>query len=246
MMIILSLLRLGQGEGTGTPAVADLAGVPNLFGVCVYCFMNHHTLPSIITPIKNKSRLSAMLAGNYTIILVLYSILSFTAVFAFQNISDLYTLNFRPHACDTATDVVPIQYFLALFPVFTFSTTFPLIAITLRNNLIALITPKSGHLNSVIEKLACPLLVLLPPVAVAMVTNQVEFLVGVTGSYAGAGIQYIIPAALVLLARRDILALGHEYKHMSPFTHVGWIYLVFGWAIVCIGFVTANHLIAVK
>jgi len=33
------------------------------------------------------------------------------------------------------TNVVPIRYFLGLFPVFALSTNFPIISVTLRNNL---------------------------------------------------------------------------------------------------------------
>ena len=38
---------------------------------------------------------------------------------------------------------------------------------------------------------------LVPPTCVAMTTHSLEFLVGITWSYAGAGIQYIVAAALV-------------------------------------------------
>uniref|UniRef100_A0A0B7AHL8 Amino acid transporter transmembrane domain-containing protein n=1 Tax=Arion vulgaris TaxID=1028688 RepID=A0A0B7AHL8_9EUPU len=81
MMIILTCIRLAEGKGQGNPVVADISGVPNLFGVCVYSFMCHHSLPSLITPIKNKSRLLPILAGNYSMILVFYLVLSFTAVY---------------------------------------------------------------------------------------------------------------------------------------------------------------------
>ena len=47
-----------------------------------------------------------------------------------------------------------------------------------------------------------PLLALVPPVGVAFATNSLELLVGITGSYAGAGIQYIVPAFLVFFARK--------------------------------------------
>ena len=245
-MIILTSVRLGQGKGTGSPAVADISGVPNLFGVCVYSFMCHHSLPSLITPIKNKSGLLSVLAGNYTMILLFYLLLSFTAVYTFSDISDLYTLNFRPHMCNPATDIVPIQYFLALFPVFTLSTSFPIIGITLRNNIIAALSPRIGHLNKTIEKIECPLLALLPPVAVALATNKVEVLVGITGSYAGAAIQYVIPATLVWLARKDILAIGQNYIHRSPFAHIAWVIVVICWAFLCIAFVTVNHIITGK
>ena len=41
-----------------------------------------------------------------------------------------------------------------------------------------------------------------PPVTLAAFTDDLETLVGITGSYAGAGIQYIVPAALVFHARQ--------------------------------------------
>jgi amino acid permease len=244
MMIILTSIRLGQGKGQGNPVVGNIAGVPNLFGVCVYSFMCHHSLPSLITPIKNKSRLLPILGGNYSLILVFYLVLSFTAVFSIKDIEDLYTLNFRPHDKEPVTDIVPIQYFLALFPVFTLSTSFPIISITLRNNLTAMFTPRNGHLPWYIPKIVCPLLVLIPPVAVAIGTNKIEFLVGITGSYAGTGIQYVIPAVLVMLARKDILAAGGGYIHRSPFSHKGWVILTLVWSCICVIFVTVNYIIS--
>lgn len=244
MMITLTCIRLAKGQGQGHPVVADIAGVPNLFGVCVYSFMCHHSLPSLITPIRDKSRLLPSLAGNYSLILVFYLVLSFTAVFAISDIQDLYTLNFRPHGTEPVTTIVPIQYFLALFPVFTLSTSFPIISITLRNNLTAMMTPRQGHLPWYVPKVICPLLVLIPPVAVAIGTNKVEVLVGITGSYAGAGIQYVIPAVLVLLARRDLLAVGGGYLHRSPFSHQAWVIVTLIWACICVTFVTVNYIIS--
>ncbi|BFZ18134.1 hypothetical protein BsWGS_21173 [Bradybaena similaris] len=246
MMITLTCIRLAEGKGQGHPVVADIAGVPNLFGVCVYSFMCHHSLPSLITPIRNKSHLLPSLAGNYSLILVFYLVLSFTAVFAFSDIQDLYTLNFRPHGTEPepVTTEVPIQYFLVLFPVFTLSTSFPIVSITLRNNLAAMLTPRQGHLPWYVPKVICPLLVLIPPVAVAIGTNKVEVLVGITGSYAGAGIQYVIPAVLVLLARRDVLAVGGGYLHRSPFSHRAWVIMTLIWAGICVTFVTVNYFIS--
>ena len=47
-MVALAIVRLSKNL-RGYPPVADLAGVPNLFGVCVYSFMCHHSLPSLGT-----------------------------------------------------------------------------------------------------------------------------------------------------------------------------------------------------
>jgi len=46
VMIALACIRLEKGY-IYQPPVSDFAGVPNLFGVCVYSFMCHHSLPSL-------------------------------------------------------------------------------------------------------------------------------------------------------------------------------------------------------
>ena len=46
VMITLAGLRLSKGK-IFNPPVSDFSGVPNLFGVCVYSFMCHHSLPSL-------------------------------------------------------------------------------------------------------------------------------------------------------------------------------------------------------
>jgi hypothetical protein len=48
--------------------------------------MCHHSLPSLVTPIKNKSRLTGVLGADYTLILIFYAILSFTGVFTFAKV----------------------------------------------------------------------------------------------------------------------------------------------------------------
>ena len=75
VMIVLACLRLGKGEGQGRPAVANIDGVPSLFGVCVYSFMCHHSLPSMVTPIRNKSKLFGVMLADYGTILAFYLVL---------------------------------------------------------------------------------------------------------------------------------------------------------------------------
>ena len=74
-----------------------------------------------------------------------------------------------------------------------------------------------------------PLLALVPPTAIALATHSLEFLVGITGSYAGAGIQYIVPAALVYQARIQAgssLGVGVTNHYKSPFKHTMWVWFV--------------------
>ena len=65
-------------------------------------------------------------------------------------------------------------------------------AITLSNNLKSLFLTEGRRYSYWTRTLLFPLLALGPPTAVAMTTHSLEFLVGITGSYAGAGIQYVV------------------------------------------------------
>ena len=92
-----------------------------------------------------------------------------------------------------------------------------------------------------------PLLALLPPVGVAFATNSLEFLVGITGSYAGAGIQYVFPALLVYFGRkrtREAIGIGVRNQHGSSFGSNWWVLFVNLWAVTCVVLVTYNHIAA--
>lgn len=274
-MIVLCAMALIGGRGQGHPPMASFAGLPALFGVCVYSFMCHHSLPSLVTPWRDKRRLFPLLAADYLLILGFYTLLSFTGIFTFPRLHDMYTLDFQPNSgTDSIIPHIPVlQYFLSLFPVFTLSTNFPIIAITLRNNLRSLFLreePSRQHRSNsllsssssstagaappakpschqiLVERFFFPLLALLPPILVALATESVEFLVGFTGSYAGAVIQYIIPVALVHRARKQVLealGLGVKNQHASPFRHGAWLVFVLVWAVACVTLVTVNHIL---
>lgn len=233
--MIGSAIRSLLEEGVqGHPPPAALAGVPALFGACVYSFMCHHSLPSLLTPISNKSRLCSALAADYILVASFYLLLALTGIFAFAHLEDLYTLVFwRPGQV--------MGYFLALFPVFTLSTSFPVVAVTLRSNLEALF-PNCG--SCLLRRCIFPFLAILPPTAVAMSTSDLSILVGITGTYAGAGVQYIIPALLVGCARkgsRRILGMSSsESKFASPFKGNIWLGFILIWAVACVVLVTVN------
>lgn len=242
IMIVLALVRIGRGHGEGHPPLASLSGVRNLFGVCVYSFMCQHSLPSLITPVSSKRHLTRLVFLDYVLILAFYGLLSFTAIFSFRGDSllDMYTLNFA--SCDIV-GVAAVRFFLGLFPVFTISTNFPIIAVTLRNNWKTLFHREGGTYPWVVDRVVFPTITLLPPVLVAFCTHDLESLVGITGAYAGTGIQYVIPAFLVYHCRKDsqlAFGPGAVNKHRSPFHHTFWVGFVLLWAFSCFFFVTAN------
>jgi len=180
-MIILAIIRLSKDEGEGSPPVVNMNGMTNFFGACVYAFMCHHSLPQLATPVRNKSTIYRLFGLDYLLILVFYILICFTAVFTFADIQDLYTLNFGPEEASSTTNpitkCVVVQYFLALFPVFTLSTSFPIIGITLRNNLktlFMLIFNVDTQFPWLVDRLGFPLLTVIIPFAVAFATTSVQ------------------------------------------------------------------------
>lgn len=235
LMISLAISRIVDPTKLhGSPALAVPSGLPALFGSCVYSFMCHHSLPGLITPVSDKSKLNTHLAIDYVSILLFYLTLSLTAVFAFPEPKDLYTLDFEPTGSKLS---ILFGIFLTSFPVLTLTTSFPIIAVTLRSNIQAMFSFCEWWF---LRALFVPLLTVIPPVLIAMTTENMETLVGVTGSYAGVIIQYIIPASLILVGRKSIPeALSNQpLQYKSPFQSAVWPFLVMLWAFITVILVT--------
>jgi len=77
-------MRIANGHSV-TPVVADISAVPNLFGVAVYSFMCQHSLPALLTPISQKSKLTSMFVGDFVVVLTFYMLLCLTAAFCFDH-----------------------------------------------------------------------------------------------------------------------------------------------------------------
>ncbi|XP_054164574.1 transmembrane protein 104-like isoform X2 [Oppia nitens] len=263
-MTIIALIALSSGKANARPSTFTFSGIPNLFGVCVYSFMCHHSLPSLVTPVTDKRRIFRYILCDYTLILGFYCLLSFTGIFAFNHLQDIYTLNFEVPQCSSGSEEVikpvpVLDYFLPLFPVFTLSSSFPIIAITMQNNLRTLYTgcfPQNRLNQSFIgRRLLFPLIAIVPPMIIAFATEDLQILVGIVGSYAGAGIQYVFPALLVYFGRRRLLGGGGDgdaaagfgtggmTRIVSPFGHKLWVVLVLIWSVICIILVTVDHVI---
>lgn len=250
-MISIAIYYLITNGPVGHPVAADITGLPSLFGTCVYSFMCHHSLPSLLTPISNKKHIKTLMSTDYILISTFYLLLAITGIFAFKHLEDLYTLNFVPNSDQKSIFLECIDYFLTLFPVFTLSASFPIIAITLRNNLQTLFLDMSRYesYNLFQRRLIFPLLAILPPIFVTYFTESLTSLVSFTGSYAGTGIQYLIPIALVYSARKtctDLLGQGIINEYRSPFKHTGWLIFVLFWSCACIILVTVNFFTNVK
>lgn len=102
LMIILAFVGIGRGQGRPVADVVaheDITSLPNFFGVCIYSFMCHHSIPGIIAPISKKRSVGLVLLYAFIVrhlipiatipdwmqaVMFVYVILSISATFRFQ------------------------------------------------------------------------------------------------------------------------------------------------------------------
>jgi len=250
IVIVLAVKGINEGEASPEPPVlADFSALPTLFGVTIYSFMCHHSIPSLVMPITVKRNLGSLFAKVFAFIVMLYLLVGYTATVRFgkDEIQDIYTLNFAKYK------VRAVGFFLSVFPVLTMSSIFPIISITLRENLKAMlhqqvsraITARGGgeYAQRMAVNVGFPLLTVVPPVALSFFTQDVAMLVGITGSYAGMAIQWLFPAWIVWRAREfhHLRDPSYPNEHKSIFQSQNWIFLIFIWSGLCFCFITWVH-----
>uniref|UniRef100_A0AAV1T5E8 Amino acid transporter transmembrane domain-containing protein n=1 Tax=Peronospora matthiolae TaxID=2874970 RepID=A0AAV1T5E8_9STRA len=270
LMIVLASVGIARGHGRSVADVVSYekpSNIATFFGVCIYSFMCHHSVPGLVAPITNKSKVGTVLISAFMAVLSVYFVLCASATFRFkpEDVQDVYTLNFKNYP------VHAFGYFLSLFPVFTLSASFPLICITLRENirhLASRVVEASPATNAsaprglygLVQVNTYALVALLPPLVVAFFTEDVSMLVGFTGTYAGLGIQWLVPTCLVYCLRNRLAVEwqqqhpmegelsptseatpGPKNRYASPFVHDAWLYVVLGFSLVSVVLVTITH-----
>ncbi|CAI7877864.1 unnamed protein product [Closterium sp. NIES-53] len=144
MIVIAAWVAYSEGPRTTGVPNFRVTALPNLFGGAVYAFMCHHSLPGIITPMREKSFIRVVLLSAFLGVFLLYLLLFLSCGIAFGvGAEDPITFNFSPAKFGWIGDL------LFLFPVVTLSSNYPMLTITLRNNLDTLLTllfPKGSSL----------------------------------------------------------------------------------------------------
>lgn len=258
LLVAIAIIKLAEGH-RASPSLANFSGFPVLFGVSIYSFMCQHSLPGTITPMKTKKSIGKLLCVEFALILSFYFVITYTGAFLYpyEALNDLYTLNFFTQFSKDITvlhqALAILGYYLALFPVFTVSSNFPIISITLRENLKALFIQMFKRWRGeepfhwVINRLVFPFLVIIPAIAIAYGTQNVQLLVSITGAFPGIGVQYVIPVTLAFAGKYAIqkIGLGYDNKHKSPFSYFFFLVLVLAWTAVCIITIIAEDVIKI-
>lgn len=252
LMISLTIdliVKTPKGHLPKTPFARS--DVPALFGTAIYAFMCHHSLPGIVAPMMNKRGVARILAIDFVIIALVYIVVGVLAVIAFgTDLSSLYIYKFKDFA------IKPLAVFLQLFPVFTLSSNFPMLTITLRNNMVHLVKimmgPERTERSGVMREPATwfrgfifTLSALMPAFVITMFDNRnVTLLVRLTGSYPGLFIMFVFPATLVFFARRLQREQGLPSPKSNPyaswFQSKVWLIIIGIWCFAALVLQTYN------
>ncbi|KAI2798317.1 hypothetical protein BLOT_014977 [Blomia tropicalis] len=203
------------------PSLANLNGFPKMFGICVYAFMCHHSVPSLLTPIDRKQYLFYGILWNYCLIVSCYLIITLTGIFAFETIEDVYTLNFAINPCNDQmngnqstqqlADVPVLNIFLPSYPVFTIFSSYTVIALTLINNM-TIVIGYWANVESYWLRTVLPLIAIIPPLIISLFTDNVSVVVSYVGSYTGSLLQYVFPSLLAYYSREVV-----QTKYLGPY-----------------------------
>ena len=249
-MISIAIFRLASGHTASMiPVWGSWRQLPALFGASIYAYVCHHSLPSVIVPIDDKRGLTKMLVCDYFLAFVLYSTLCITAALAFDDIAPFYAMNF------VNLEGIPSWLSMALFllPIAALMSSFPIVAVTLRETLNMVLKKyftvlgrltydPTGASDDYVHVLLLTLCSLLMPVILAASVPDVTFLVSII-TLPGLGIVLIFPVLLVYFGRNKLSGLGKNIEKspfLSPFASSFWLVFVVVCAVIAFAVMTFN------
>ena len=252
------MLVMGQ-RADPPPPLVGFTELPALFGIITYSFKSQHSMPGLITPMKQKRRTLFMLFTALVIILALQALMSFTAVFwlTFNELQDLYTLNFFiPFSMSYPIDkkvLSIIGYYIMVYPVFAVGPIIPVEGIIMRENLKALIrmifkekwTAIKPFMLTV-DYILLPLVAATIPLALAFATVNIEILLSITGGVVGVWVQYLMSTSLLFAGKHYLMKKyngKYENKYKSPFSHTFFLFFIIVWTVVSVILVITGHVL---
>jgi len=187
------------------------AGLPSLFGNAAFTFMIHHSIPGLVFPLRRHQASHRAIACTYVFSYGLYLALCGLALLSFGDVTWEECENTPSHPCEihglfntnfSSADYQWAAKFVVLYPILVVSV-FPLVAITLRNNLKAFCGwPSTASSSLDVHNLLFTLLAIGPPFAVATITRDVQVVMKYVGCYFGLGLMFLVPSLIFLYSRR--------------------------------------------
>lgn len=205
------------------PPLADFSHLGSVFSILLFSCLYQTNIPSIAVHIHNKKRNLPLIMQAVTVTLLLvYVPLGLVASTAVPDLNSMVTLAFRHYTAGTASPhswTYLVEYVVILFPALDVFSVFPIMAITLADNITALLYGRSSKdLGTRVlpkqRQLTVRMCVCVPPLLISLL----EYDLGVILSWAGLCSFLVVPfiLPLSLVAARKILPVADPYRVPCP------------------------------
>ncbi|ETV66525.1 hypothetical protein H257_17087 [Aphanomyces astaci] len=198
-----------------------------LFSTTVFSQLFQHSVPGLLAPLARKDQPKAPSIFGYALVTttLFYLALSLSCCYYFgPKISSSVNLNWASFSWGVDGDVPLwgrfLSFLVVLFPALDTLSVFPLIAITLGDNLAASLKGRLVWLSH--KRLICRLVASLPPLVVAVVVTDLSVTLQFSGIF-GIYVAFITPALLQLFSRREDPRLN---VYSGRFSSDGYIFAV--------------------
>lgn len=205
-------------------------GFGMIFSVAGVALNVHYNIPDIVQPMQTKAKkniLRVCMIGMGTTILF-YILIGWICAAEFGSMTfPLVTLNWSGYTGidggwgvgqSTAAWSAIIKLFIMLFPVLNMISVFPLVAISLADNLITSVPQsiKSSFTPSQIRTL-CRLLSVLPPLLFSVLAGKLDLIFNITGLIAFF-LELVIPCIFQLLSIRYCVRQWGSGSEKTPYS----------------------------
>lgn len=227
-------------------SLVNLGGFGVMFSTGVFSQLFQHSVPGLLAPLgaKNQEKAGHIFGGTLVTTMLFYMTLgSVCSLYFGTKVSSSVNLNWADFSWgfeedNSATDataptVTPwwaraLSMLVVIFPALDTLSVFPLISVTLGDNMAASIPHawRGSHSARAWWKLACRFVASVPPLLIAVFVSDLSLTLQLSG-VAGVYVAFFAPALLQLRARR---AFPAATVYSGRFSSEAFVYavLVFG------------------
>lgn len=210
-----------------------ITGIGFVFTTSTFSLLFQHSVPGLMHPLEDRPSSLRVFYSAIITCLVLYIILGLlTNLYFGGTIESSVNLNWASFTYGFSK--IPIwgrilNIIIVVFPALDTLSVFPLIAVTLGNNLeFAFPSRLKSRYSSSRIKLLCRLLASIPPIICSFFEQDLGIILKISGVFA-VYIALFNPSLLMYYARvRIISILGYvpHTRYTSPFSHSCWLFIV--------------------
>ncbi|KRX01663.1 hypothetical protein PPERSA_03747 [Pseudocohnilembus persalinus] len=183
----------------------NYSGFGSFFSNTVLAFALHHSIPSMLTPVRPEKKIKNVYQSAFAISFGVFTIMPILAVLAFGD--DLVSetgLKFFNYDFQQSE---PLVFYISSFYMFLNITAFPVLTITTRNNLMKLIVPMQVPEQSheiTRYTLLFTILIVTPIFLIAYSVQNIQIVLDLIGGIFGVILITLIPSLLIIKGRKQL------------------------------------------